>query len=48
MKPVWLDYLLDDDLVRLQDSEWEDIIIFSNTWFQKITKWTSREKRQPI
>lgn len=46
--PVWLDYLLDDTGERIQDETGDDIIIYSNSWFEQISQWTERIKRASI
>lgn len=46
--PVWLDYLLDDTGERIQDHNGDDIIIYSNSWFEQISQWTQWTPRTPI
>lgn len=46
--PVWLDYLLDDTGERIQDDTGDDIIIYSNSWFEQVSLWTERTARTAI
>lgn len=46
--PVWIDYLLDDTGERIQDETGDDIIIYSDSWFEQISQWTERIKRASI
>lgn len=45
---VWLDYLLDHTGERIQDHNWDDIIIHSTSWFEQVVVWTTRTKRETI
>lgn len=48
-KPTkWLDYLLDTDSDRIKDNDWDDIIIYSDVWYEEVDSWTVWNKRVPI
>ena len=44
----WLDYLLDENLERITDHNDDDIIIFSDTWFQEVDNAVRSETRQNL
>jgi hypothetical protein len=43
-----LDYLLDTDSDRIKDNDWDDIIIYSDIWYEEVSSWTVWNKRVPI
>ena len=45
---LWIDYLLDHLWNRIQDEEWDDIIIYSDSWYEEINSWTQRTWRTQI
>lgn len=48
---IWIDYLFwntgsgDDQIV---DQDWEEIVIFADSWFEQVSSLTTRSGRTPI